>query len=211
MKKRCLLLSILLAFSMLLGACRSGDPFEGTWTGKLDVTKQFEDGIKEHYPDLVDYVDFEDLVFEIEVKFNDGMISMKVDEDSVKNFTDNFAEGMLYVEEGSLMALLDAAGITLEEAVAESGMTEEEYMENRMSIPEVREVIEKMTTNMLSVTEAALKGFNEVNGPYTFDEETIHIRYTEETYESVAYAFEDENLVLTFKGENFSLRIECEK
>ncbi len=211
MKKRSLLFAVLLLCMFVLGACGSGNPFEGTWRGKLDVTKQFEDGIKAHYPDLVEYVDFEDLVFEIDVTFKDGMMSMEVDSNSVENFNTNFANGMLGVEEGSLMAFLDAAGVTLEEAVAESGMTEEEYIENRMNLPEVREVIEPMKENMLNVTNAALTGFNEVDGPYTFNEEEIHIRYEEDQYEAVEYTFEGKDLVLVFRGENFSLRIECEK
>lgn len=215
MKKRSLLFAVLLMFTFVLSACGSGNPFEGTWRGKLDVTKQFEDGIKEHYPDLVDYVDFEDLVFEIDVTFKDGMMNIKVDEASVENFNNNFAEGMLGVEEGSLMAFLDAAGVSLEEAVAESGMTEEEYIANRMNLPEVKAVMDPMNENMLEVTNAALAGFNEVNGPYTFNEEEIHIRYEEDKYESVEYEFEGKDLILIFRGEiqgvKFSLRIECEK
>lgn len=215
MKKRCFLLSILLVISMMLGACGSGNPFEGKWTGKLDVTKQFEDGIKAYYPELEEYVDFEDLTFVIDVIFDDGMMTMKVDQNSVDAFNQNFADGMMNVEKGSLMALLDAAGVTLEEAVAESGMTEEDYIASRLSLPEVRDVMDNMSTNMLAITEASLAGFDAVNGPYTFNEEEIHIRYEEDKYESVAYAFEGDNLILTFKGEiqgmTFSLRIECEK
>lgn len=215
MKKRYFLLSILLIFSMMLGACGSGNPFEGKWRGRLDVTKQFEDGIKAHYPDLVEYVDFEDLVFEIDVTFEDGVMSMAVDQSSVENFSTNFADGMLGVEEGSLMAFLDAAGVTLEEAVAESGMTEEEYVAARMSIPEVKEVIEKMTTGMLSVTEMALSGFEAVNGTYTFNDDEVHVRYEDDKYEAIAYSFEGDDLILTFKGiikdQEFSLRIVCEK
>lgn len=215
MKKRCFLLSILLVISMMLGACGLGNPFEGKWTGKLDVTKQFEDGIKAHYPDLEEYVDFEDLTFVIDVTFDDGMMSMKVNQDSVDAFNANFTEGMMKLEEGSLMALLDAAGVTLEEAVAESGMTEEEYLANRMNLPEVREVIDNMSANMLLITEAALTGFDAVGGPYTFNEEEIHVRYEDDKYESVEYAFEGDNLILIFRGEiegmKFSLRIDCEK
>ena len=215
MKKRCLLLSVLLIVSMLLGACGSGNPFEGKWTGKLDLTKQFEDGIKAYYPDLEEYVDFENLVFKIDVTFENGVMSMKVDEESVETFNANYKEGMLGVEEGSLMALLDAAGVTLEEAVAESGMTKEEYLESRMNIPEVREVIDNMSTGMMSVTEVALQGFNEVHGTYTFNEEEIHVRYEDDKYESIEYEFEGDNLVLIFRGaineQTFSLRIVCEK
>lgn len=211
MKKRCIVLSILLAFSMLLGACGSGDPFEGKWRGKLDVTKQFEDGIAEHYPDLAEYVDFEDLVFLIDITFEDGVMSMSVDDASVESFGTHFADGMMKVEEGSLMALLDAAEMTLEEAVAESGMAEEDYIANRLNLPEVRDVIDPMKEGMMEVTALALAGFEKVNGTYTFNEETLNIRYEEDVYESIEYTFEGDDLILTFRGDTFSLRIECKK
>lgn len=211
MKKRCLLLSILLVFSTLLGACGSGDPFKGTWKGTLDVTKQFEDGIVEHYPDLAEYVDFEDLTFVINITFSDGMMTMSVDQDSVENFNNNFAAGMIGVEEGSLMAYLNEAGLTLEEAVAESGMTEEEYIEYMLSSEEVTEIMNPMKENMMEVTEAALIGFESVNGPYTFNEETVNIHYNDDQYEAVEYSFEGDNLILVFRGENYSLRVECTK
>ncbi len=215
MKRRCLLLSVLLVFSMLLGACGSGNPFEGKWRGALDVTKQFEDGIKANIPALAEYVDFEDLIFEIDVTFEDGEMFMAIDPECYETFDANFKEGMVGVEVGSLMAFLDAAGITLEEAVAESGMEEEEYIESRMNIPEVKNVIDTMTSGMDTVTKGALVGFEKVKGPYTFNEEELHIRYEEDSYESIAYDFEGDNLILTFKGkfgeQEFSLRVVCEK
>lgn len=215
MKKRCFVLSILLVVSMVLGACGSGNPFEGKWRGKLDVTKQFEDGIKANIPELAEYVDFEDLVFEIDVVFEDGVMSMAVDPACYEKFDANFKEGMVEIEIGSLMAFLDATGVTLEEAVAESGMEEDEYIESRMNIPEVKEVIDTMIAGMDAVTKEALSGFEKVKGTYTFNEEELHIRYEEGMYESIAYEFEGDNLVLVFKGlygeMEFSLRVVCEK
>ena len=216
MKKRSVLLSILLILSFVLSACGTGkDPFEGKWTGKLDVTKQFEDGIKRNVPELEEYVDFEDLIFEIDVTFEDGVMNMKVDQESVDAFAANFSDGMMKLEYGSLMELLEASDITLEEAVAESGLTEEEYIADRLNRPEVREVIDTMSEGMLAVTGASLAGFDAVNGTYTFNEEELHVRYDEDKYESIEYAFEGDNLILTFRGEiegmQFSLRIECEK
>lgn len=208
MKKRCIVLSILLAFSMLLGACGSGDPFEGKWRGTLDVTKQFEDGIVAKYPELADYVDFEELVFVVDVTFDDGVMSMAVDQSSVDSFYTNFADGMLKVEEGSLMEYLNAVELTLEEAVAESGMTEEEYLEDVLTnaLP-----VEQITASMTEVTDAALAGFEAVNGTYTFNEETLNVRYEETEYEAIEYSFEGDDLILIFTGDGFSLRVECEK
>ena len=207
MKRKSILLSILLLITFVLGACGSGDPFEGKWRGKLDVTKQFEDGIIAHYPDLEEYVDFEDLTFMIDITFKDGMMSMAVDQGSVENFNNNFAKGMIGVEEGSLMAYLDAAELTLEEAVAESGMTEEEYIASMVSVLPV----EEMKANMKGVTDAALAGFDAVNGPYTYNDDTVNVRYESDEYEAIEYDFEGDTLILVFRGEGFSLRIECEE
>lgn len=207
MKRKSILLSILLLITFVLGACGSGDPFEGKWRGKLDVTKQFEDGIIAHYPDLEEYVDFEDLTFMIDITFKDGMMSMAVDQGSVENFNNNFAKGMIGVEEGSLMAYLDAAELTLEEAVAESGMTEEEYIASMVSVLPV----EEMKANMKGVTNAALAGFDAVNGPYTYNDDTVNVRYESDEYEAIEYDFEGDTLILVFRGEGFSLRIECEE
>ena len=215
MKKRCILLSMLLVFSMLLGACGTGNPFEGKWRGTLDVTNQFEDGIKGNIPELAEYVDFTDLIFEIDVTFEDGELFMEVDPACYETFDANFKEGMVDVEIGSLMAFLDAAGVTLEEAVAESGMTQEEYVEARMSIPEVKNVIDAMSEGMDLITKEALSGFEKVRGTYTFNEEELHIRYDEGMYETIAYEFEGDDLILTFKGkfgeQEFTLRVVCEK
>lgn len=207
MKKRNILFLVVVMLTFVLGACGSKDPFEGKWKGTLDITKQFEDGIVEAYPELAEYVDFEELTYVIDVTFEDGMMSMAVDENSVEEFTNHFAEGMVDIEKGSLMVYLDTAELTLEEAVAESGVTEEEYIANMLSILEV----DKMKDTMTEITNGALSGFEKVNGPYTFNEETIHVRYEELEYETIAYAFEGDTLVLTFQGEGFSLKIVCEK
>ena len=130
-------------------------------------------------------------------------------------FDAKFKEGMTGIEIGSLMMFLDSAGVTLEEAVAESGLEEEEYLASRMNIPEVKEVIDTMTAGMDTVTRGALSGFEKVRGTYTFNEDELHVRYAENMYESIAYEFEGDDLVLIFKGkfgeQEFSLRIVCEK
>ena len=59
MKKRNILFALLLAMAMLLTACGGQKTVEGKWVGSMDLTKQFEDGIKAAYPDLAEYVDFE--------------------------------------------------------------------------------------------------------------------------------------------------------
>lgn len=207
MKKRSILLSILLIMTTIFSACGSGNTFEGKWVGKLDVTKQFEDGIKANYADLEQFVDFEDLVFVLDVEFSENDMKMSVRQDSIDAFNTNFEAGMEKMGRDALTAYLATLDITLEEVVAESGMTEGEYLEHIF-----RQMnIDKMAESMSSITEKTLKGLSAVRGSYTFNDDDIHLRYTDGAYESIGYEFEGKDLVLTIRGDGYSLRIVCEK
>ena len=209
MKKRNILFAILLAMTMLITACGAEkQSLEGKWVGTLDVTKQFTDGIKAGHPTLAEYVEFEDLVFVIDVAFEEGQMSLKVREDSIDNFTENFAAGMekialAYWEDG--LAMID---LTLEEAVAESGMSEEDYLEKRI----YKETgIDKMISSMTEVTHATLDKLSSMEGTYQELNNELRLWYDEENYENMDYAFKGKKLNITIKGNNFSLLIQCEK
>ena len=211
MKKKSFLLSLVLMVMMILSACGgnsgNGDPFEGQWKGTLDLTKQFEDGIIVNYPELEEYVDFEELVFMMDVVFEDGMMSLSVQEDSVENFMSHFETGMEKIGRDSLEDWLITQDLTLEEVVAESGTDEESYL---ASIFE-QMGINQMTTSMKEVTNASLEGLSKIEGPYTFDETQIKLHHEDNTFEGIGYEFEGKDLILTIKGDGFSLRIVCEK
>ena len=208
MKRRISLLALVMAMTMLFTACGSNQTLEGKWIGKLDVTKQFEDGIKAAHPDLAEYVDFEDLVFEIDLSFDETQMSMDVEEASIEKFNENFAEGMeniavKYWESG--LAMID---LTLEEAIAESGMTEEQYMHRIYK----ETGIDKMVEAMSSVTFTTLDKLSQMKGTYTTPvNNELRLYYTEDTYESMEYKFKGKALNIVIRGDNFSLLIECEK
>lgn len=212
MKKKPFLLSLLLVVMLILSACggssgNGGDPFVGQWDGTLDLTKQFEDGIIANYPDLEAYVDFEELVFVMDVTFEDGMMSLSLQEDSVESFMANFEAGMQKIGRESLEDWLITQDMTLEEVVAESGTNEEVYLTSVFE----QMGIDKMTASMKEVTNASLEGLSKIKGPYTFDETQLKLHHEDNTFEGIGYRFEGKNLILTIKGEGFSLRIECEK
>lgn len=207
MKKRSVLLSILLVLTVMFTACGSGNPFVGTWRGTLDVTKQFEDGIKTNYPELADYVEFEDLVFVLEIQFSEDNIKMTVDNDSIKDFSTKFEAGMEKMGKEALLAYLASVDMTLEETVAESGMTEDEYLEHiyrKMNIHE-------MSESMNSVTTKSLAELSSVRGSYTFNDDDIKLRYDDASFETIGYEFEGDSLILTIRGDGYSLRVECEQ
>lgn len=208
MKKRNILFALLLAMAMLLTACGGQKTVEGKWVGSMDLTKQFEDGIKAAYPDLAEYVDFEDLVIKLDVSFVDGQMTMAVQQDSVDSFNAKFAEGMNNIAIGYWEAGLALIDMDLEEAISESGMTEEQY--HKRIYKETG--IDKMITSMTEVTNQTLEKLSGMNGMYTTPvDNELRLYYTEDTYESMEYGFKGKKLNITIKGDSFSLLIQCEK
>lgn len=208
MKKRNILFTILLAMTMLVTACgNSSQSFEGKWVGSLDVTKQFEDGIKRAYPDLADYVDFEDLVFVLDIEFVEGQMSMSVQQESIDVFNTNFAEGMKSLAEGYWSAGLATYDMTLEEDISESGMTEEDYLARIYK----ETGIDTTITAVTEVTAATLDKLSNLEGTYTVVNRELRLYYTEDEYEAMEYSFKGKDLNIVVKGEGFSLLIECEQ
>ena len=219
MKRRNFLLSAILVLAMLCCACGSsagsgeGNPFEGKWIGRLDVTKQFEDGIKAKYQELEEnmdldkIVDFEELVFVLDIAFENGEMSMAVQQDSVDTFMKNFETGMQNIGREALEAWMETQDMTLEEVVAESGMDEAAYLADRYE----QMGINQMASNMKKVTNTSLEGLSKVKGAYTFDDKNIHIAFEDNTFEEMQYTFEGGELTIIVKGEGFSLHILCEK
>ena len=208
MKKRNILFALLLAMSMLVTACGGQKTVEGKWVGTMDLTKQFEDGIIAAYPDLAEYVDFEELVFQLDIAFVDGQMTMSVQQESIDTFNEYFAAGMHNIAIGYWEAGLAMIDMDLEEAIIESGMTEEQY-HNRI----YKETgIDKMIESMTEVTSKTLEKLSGMNGTYTTPvDNELRLYYTEDTYESMEYGFKGKKLNITIKGDNFSLLIQCEK
>lgn len=209
MKKRNILFALLLVMAMLMTACGSSkQSVEGKWVGTLDVTKQFEDGIKAAYPDLEKYIEFDELVFKMDIAFIDGQMSIEVQQDSIDAFTENFTKGMQDIAVGYWEDGLAMVDLTLEEAIYESGMTEETYMERIYS----ETGIDKMIESMSGVTTGTLEKLSSMKGTYTTPvDKELRLYYTEDEYESMEYGFKGKKLNITIKGEGFSLFIQCEK
>lgn len=208
MKKRNILFALLLTMAMLLTACGGSlKSVEGKWVGTMDLTKQFEDGVKTAYPDLADYVDFDGLEFKLDMSFVDGQMTMVVQQDSIESFNENFANGVKDMAVGYWEAGLAQIGMDLEEAISESGMTEEQYLNRIYS----ETSIDKMLKSMTDVTNKTLEKLSEMKGTYTTVADELRLYYTEDTYESMKYGFKGKTLNITIKGDSFSLLIQCEK
>ena len=207
MKKRNILFAVVLAIAMMITACGGKQTIEGKWVGSLDVTKQFEDGVKRAYPDLADYVDFEELVFVLDIEFVEGQMSMSVQQESIDAFNANFAAGMEGMAEGYWAAGLAKYDMTLEEDIYESGMTEEEYLQSIYKQTQ----IDKMIEGMNDITNKTLDRLSNMKGTYTVLDSELRLWYTEDDYEAMEHSFKGKALNIIVKGDNFSLLIECEK
>lgn len=207
MKKRNILFAVVLAIAMMITACGGKQTLEGKWVGSLDVTKQFEDGVKRAYPDLADYVDFEELVFVLDIEFAEGQMSMSVQQESIDAFNANFAEGMKGMAEGYWADGLAKYDMTLEEDIYESGMTEEEYLQSIYKQTQ----IDKMIEGMNDITNKTLDRLSNMKGTYTVLDSELRLWYTEDDYEAMEHSFKGKALNIIVKGDNFSLLIECEK
>ena len=162
MKKRNILFALLMTMTMLITACGSGNQtLDGKWVGTMDLTKQFEDGVKTAYPDLAEYVDFEGLVFEFDVAFVDGEMSMVVQQASVDSFNKNFAAGMEALAEGYWSAGLAQIDMTMEEAMYESGMDETAYLQRIYSTTGIDKMISCLkSTSLMELNKLnSLKSF----------------------------------------------------
>lgn len=209
MKKRSILFVLVLAMSMCITACGSSNQtVEGKWVGTLDVTKQFEDGIKTAHPDLAKYIDFEDLAFVMDISFVEGQMAIDVQQESIDNFNANFAAGMEAIAEGYWEDGLATMDMTLEEAIYESGMTEEAYLEHIYK----ETGIDKMIEGMTDITTSTLDRLSKMKGTYTTPvDHELRLYHSEEEYESMEYSFKGKKLNITIKGDNFTLLITCEK
>lgn len=209
MKKRIILFTLFLIMTMVLIACGSSQKsVEGKWIGSLDLTKQFEDGIKDSHPDLKKYVEFEDLILKMDIAFVDGKMSIDVQEESTEKFNANFAKGMKDIAVGYWKAGLKQIDMTWEEAISESGMTEADYLKHIYT----QTGIDKMIQSMTDVTNKALEKLSGMKGTYTTPvAKELRLYYTDDKYESMEYGFKGKNLNITIKGDEFALLIQCEK
>lgn len=209
MKKRNLLFALLLAMVMCITACGSSNQtVDGKWAGTLDLTKQFEDGIKEAHPLIAKHIDFEDLVLKMDIAFVDGQMSIEVQQESVDAFNANFTRGMQAIAVGYWEEGLAQIDVTLEEAIYESGMTEEAYMERIYT----ETGIDKMIESMSSITTETLDKLSKMKGTYTTSVvNELRLYHSEKEYESMEYGFKGKKLNISIKGDDFSLLIQCDR
>lgn len=144
MKKIATVLSICLLVCLLMTAC--GAPtLVGTWKGQIDVAaglnQQMATDSENTYPDL----EFENIYLPITMEFTkDGECTLSFEDADMQAMTARILEQLLPILEEQL----EAMGITLDDLVALSGMSKEEFTENL-----VAELAKSMDLSQLRTTE----------------------------------------------------------
>lgn len=229
MKKRSILLSILLVVSMFITACGAADPFEGKWSGNCDLTDYIMDELLVEYEEYAEYFEFDDLTIGFDFEFEEGNVTMSVNEESMDTFIANLEDGvynmmdkmivneMIVMYQGMLpdeniQTLDDVAALTdgmyangqaiLDDVASESGYaTYEEFL---------TAAIEEIDAE--GMMDSLIEDFD-ISGTYEYDEEegVLTFYYEDDTYEEMQYKFTDDTLMIRLSDGEAEFDVECEK
>lgn len=204
MKKRSLLVTLILAFALMLTACGEKNPFPGTWKATCDLTEYIENGIGENMENtLIPYMDFEDLTMTINFVFTDNEVEMSVDQDSVEAFKTKMLEDVSAMFERILITEIESAGLTYEEYLGELGVDAETMMENLLDEIGVVSLLDEAMDELCTQFQ--------LSGRYMYEDGVLTIIYEDNTYEEMQYIFEGDRLTIEASDGEDGLRFVCEK
>lgn len=195
MRKRNLLVSLVLVFTLILTACGQDNPFIGSWRGTCDLTDFIVGSVVGDDETLRQYMEGVDgLEFVINFEFEENTMSMSVDEASGEAFIANLETSMKNMMEAVLIDGLSEYGISYEEYVAESGMDAEQLLDSMLDEMELMSQMDSMVDSMIEALE--------LSGSYMFDEGKLTIVYDDGTYEEMMYEFDGDTLTITVVAED---------
>lgn len=191
MKKRLsIILCIVLTFSMLFtmtGCGSEEDKLTGTWKGNIDYT----DVMNELFPmaigeELASYFVFEDLEMSLIFEFDDGIMTMSVDEDSADDLVNNIMDACVDGVEKLYQDIIDSYGYD---------MTVDELLESQGT--SMDELVEQMNTDDMveEITSMAVKCKYEVKEGKILLSEDEDSEVSEDNY--MKYTVSDDELKIT--------------
>lgn len=213
MKKYCLFVILMLMMTLGLTACGSEDQppvnsesekeqenlFLGTWQGKCDFTEMMKSEMIADNKTLEKYINFEELSLEFRFEFSE--------EQMIRFVTKESAEQFLFNMENGLIAALDAM---MEASAAKANMTVEDlYLMNETTREE--QVLEPVREMHLEKIVEALANTFEIQGNYEYDEKTLILYHSEDTYERMPYVFGGEKLMISIARGTDTFDIICTK
>ena len=202
MRKQSLLVSLILTFALVITACGQKNPFPGTWRGTYDLTDFITASVSGGDEDIEKYLEFENLSFEYVYEFTEGELQTTVDEASFESFSKNFKNSFLEGVKAKIIADLEQQGLSYEEYVDDSGLTEEELIASKLEdvdldawIASIRDVAEVLA----------------FDGSYMYTDDTITILFDNGTYTEMKYAMDGKTMTITISDGEMEIPISCEK
>lgn len=230
MKKRSLLLTVLLVFTMFITACGTKvSPFEGKWVGTFDMTDYVMDVVSadENFEAYGDYLTLENLILKVNFSFEGEDMQMSVDEDSIDALVENLENSMYDMMDKMMRDMLMneykkvfADVETLDDVAA---LTNGMYADGQAILDSVATIqgydnYDQMITETVAsinmgemMTEACAS--LDLSGTYGYDEETgiLTMYYEDNTYEEMQYVFVDDELVIRVTADDVEFDFHCEK
>lgn len=202
MRKRSLLVSLILIFALTITACGQKNPFPGTWRGTYDLTDFIVTSVSGGDESIEQYLEFENLSFEYVYEFTENDLQTTVDEASFEKFSKNFKNGFMEGVKAKIVADLEQQGLSYEEYVDESGLSEEELLASKMEdvdldawIASIRDVAEVLA----------------FDGTYMYSDDMLTILFDNGTYTELKYAMDGKTMTITISDGELEIPISCEK
>lgn len=169
----------------------------GEWKATWDLSELMEESIAGS--GMEEYVDLSGLSIDVIVEFTDDEeVTLKVDEDSAKQFVEDMETVMINMIDAMMEDMASQYGVTVDELYEAMGYTREV-------------LIEEMLTEMDA--ESLLDDLNDAegSGTYEFDDDVITVTSDDDVEEEWEYELDGDELTLTIEFQDEELELEFER
>lgn len=202
MKKCNACLVLVMVVVMLVTGCtkeESVNPFQGKWTGSVDMTEHVVNSMVTENENLKDFLDFEQLTFSLEFEFAEESVSLHVEETSKQQFITNMKAGVVKMVDAMVADVATKNDTTAADIYNGMGVTRDEYIQSVVESLKIEELVSSMASAL------------ELKGSYEYNDEKIVVLYEDDTYEEMTYTLGIEDLTITVSDGTNSFVIPCSK
>ena len=202
MKKCNACLVLVMVVVMLVTGCtkeESVNPFQGKWTGSVDMTEHVVNSMVTENENLKDFLDFEQLTFSLEFEFAEESVSLHVEETSKQQFITNMKAGVVKMVDAMVADVATKNDTTAADIYNGMGVTRDEYIQSVVESLKIEELVSSMASAL------------ELEGSYEYNDEKIVVLYEDDTYEEMTYTLGIEDLTITVSDGTNSFVIPCSK
>lgn len=208
MKKHSWLVALLLVVAMMFTACGNATNGGGTeqnyslagkWDGTVDLTEYFVQSFASQNEAMKQYAKFENLTLKFVFEFTEDTVSLSVDEASAQQFVANVGTGVGAMVDAMVADVAAANGTTAETIYANMSVNRDTYVQSIIASLKIEDMVKAMAEAL------------ELNGSYAADAQCITVVYEDDTFESMKYTLDGDNLTITVSDGTNDFVIQCVK